>query len=300
MELASMTSKDQAHQLREMVREKYDQANEELKNNRIGKQQVFAIASGKGGVGKTNLSVNLGISLAKKNKKVLVMDADLGLSNVQVILGEIPPYNLYHVLQGEKTLTEVVFHTKSGIDIIAGSNGFSQLANLSGEERFRFIEQLEVLKTYDIIIIDTGAGVSKNVTSFLLAADKVIIITTPQPTSVTDAYGIIKVLATQNKKIQINLVVNRGQTVIQARDVSQRISKIARQYLGIEINNLGMVFEDKTVEEALFKRIPFIVLNPKSKSSIAVESIGAKLLNLPDVTKSDGNWMIKLFGKIFN
>ncbi len=294
-----MESKDQAYHLREMVKQSQDQINEQFKDNRVGRQQVIAIASGKGGVGKTNLSVNLGISLAQRNKKVLVMDADLGLSNVQVVLGEMPTYNLYHVLQGEKTLKEVVFHTKSGIDIIAGSNGFSELADLSGEERFRFIEQLEVLKTYDIIIIDTGAGVSKNVTSFLLAADKAIIVTTPQPTSVTDAYGIIKVLATENKNIQIDLIVNRGRTVMQARSVSERIRKIAKQYLDIEINSLGMVFEDKIVEEALFKKVPFIILKPKSKSSVAVESIGSKLLNLPDIHQRDENWMVKLFGKIF-
>ena len=295
-----MEIKDQAHQLRQMVKRKYDQKNKQLQLNRVGQQQVIAIASGKGGVGKTSLSVNLGISLGQQDKKVLVMDADLGLSNVHLIVGESPKYNLYDVLQGKKSLAEIVCRTGTGIDIIAGGNGFNQLADLSGEERFRFIEQLDVLKMYDIIIIDTGAGVSKNVTSFLLAADKIIIVTTPEPTAVTDAYGIIKTLAGEGKELDIDLVVNRAQTVVQARKVAERIIGLARQSLNIQVTSLGLVFQDRGVEEALFKKTPFILLNPKAKSSIAVKSIGGKLLNLPYKDKLDGNWIKQIFGRVFS
>ena len=188
------TVKDQAEGLRELVSRRNLERNEKQKASRSGQQQVIAVASGKGGVGKTGFSVNLAISMASKGKKVLVLDADLGLSNVNVVMGEVPKYNLFHVLKGERLMKDVVFPTKHGIDIIAGANGFSELADLSGEERHRFIAQLDYLANYDIIVIDTGAGVSKNVTSFLHAADKVIIITTPEPTSVTDAYGIIKLI----------------------------------------------------------------------------------------------------------
>ena len=295
-----MAVKDQAEELREMIKERTQIRSEQSKESRAGRQRILAVASGKGGVGKTNLCVNLSIDLANKGRKVLLMDADLGLSNVNVVMGVLPEFNLYHVLKGEKQLADIVFETKFGVDIIAGANGFSELADLTSEERFKFIEQLDFLEKYDEVILDTGAGISKNVTTFLHAADKVIIITTPEPTSMTDAYGIIKTLITEDRHINLQLVINRCESANEGRKISDRIIHITKQYLEEEITSLGIIYHDKIVSQAVFKKKPFIVLDPDAKSSISISSIGSKLLGLPGHGEKSGikQFVKKLFHRL--
>lgn len=273
--------KDQASSLREMMNDKKSDRRENVRHKRPMRQQVVAIASGKGGVGKTGLSVNLGLAMAKKGHRVVVMDADLGLSNVNILVGELPKYNLFHVLKGQRQLKEIICKTKYGMDMIAGASGFSELANLSEEERMRFVDQVEDLKQYTRIIIDTGAGISSNVTSFLLAADRVLIVTTPEPTSVTDAYGIVKTLVSQNKNVRLDLVVNKCENVAEGKKVAERIGAIAWQYLKIRLNYLGIIYNDDTVVKALYKRIPYLEMDARAKCSIAVDAIASRLLNLP-------------------
>ncbi|MDR3248703.1 MAG: AAA family ATPase, partial [Treponema sp.] len=197
---------DQAERLREIVRQKNGQAGMTVRtrtetstgfgralNHRDGaKTRIITVTSGKGGVGKTNLSVNMALAYARLGKKVVVMDADLGLANVNVILNVIPKYNLYHVIRKQKTMKEILVDTDYGISIVPGASGFSQIANMNEAERQDFINELDTLSNADIIIIDTSAGVSSNVLDFIAAADDAVIITTPEPTAITDAYGIIK------------------------------------------------------------------------------------------------------------
>ncbi|HDQ13858.1 MAG TPA: MinD/ParA family protein, partial [Sediminispirochaeta sp.] len=181
---------DQAQQLRELMKNKQE-SSQHSGNGKQNKTRIIAIASGKGGVGKTNLSINLALAYAQLGKKVIVMDADLGLANVNVVLGIIPKYNLYHLIRKQKSMSEILMKTDYGIHIVAGASGFSKIANLTDEERETFIEELSSLSDADIIIIDTSAGVSNNVLGFIAAADDAIIVTTPEPTAITDAYGII-------------------------------------------------------------------------------------------------------------
>ncbi|HTP58845.1 MAG TPA: AAA family ATPase, partial [Spirochaetia bacterium] len=183
---------DQAQKLRELVgnsasagsprKEKSGGGPEARKSTRI-----IAVSSGKGGVGKTNIAINLALAYAQAGKKVIVMDADLGLANVNVVLGVIPRYNLYHLIRKQKTLAEILVETTYGIKIIAGASGFSKIANLSEDERRDFISELAALSNADILIIDCAAGVSNNVISFIAAADDALIVTTPEPTAITDA-----------------------------------------------------------------------------------------------------------------
>ncbi|MGI6225623.1 MAG: MinD/ParA family protein, partial [Peptococcales bacterium] len=157
--------------------------------------KVITVASGKGGVGKTNFTLNFGLALAELGQKVLILDADLGLANVDVILGIVPKYNLLHVINDEKELSEIVIEGPKGIKIIPGGSGIYELADLKEWQLERFLIRLTTLeKEYDYLLIDTGAGISKNVLDFALAADEIFIITTPEPTSITDAYGLIKTL----------------------------------------------------------------------------------------------------------
>ncbi|MBR0495760.1 MAG: AAA family ATPase, partial [Treponema sp.] len=187
-----------------------DQA-QELKKMMNRKTRIIAITSGKGGVGKSNLSVNMAIAYAQQGKKVTLIDGDLGMANVNVLMNIVPQYNLMHVINKQKTMQEIINDTEFGIKFIAGANGFSKIANLTVDELDYFAKQFSMLGNSDIIIIDTGAGIANNVLQFVAAADEVYVVTTPEPTAITDAYGIIKIITTElvDREMNIKLLVNR-------------------------------------------------------------------------------------------
>jgi flagellar biosynthesis protein FlhG len=285
---------DQAEKLREIMRRRTPGAEGAQKSSRI-----ISVASGKGGVGKTNISINLALAYAKLGKKVVVLDADLGLANVNVVLGVIPRYNLYHLIRHQKTMKEIIMDTSYGIQIVAGASGFAKIANLSEEERKGFIEELYELAAADIIIIDTSAGVSNNVLTFVAASDQVIIVTTPEPTAITDAYGIVKIIATEidNLELGLKLVVNRVKSVTEGRRVAERVINIAGQFLNLKIDYLGFVYDDALVHTAVVKQKPFLALDPKSKASICVDHIVRRLENM-DFKEGGGvsRFIRKFFG----
>jgi flagellar biosynthesis protein FlhG len=262
---------DQAEQLREIMRSKEQTSGQQTR--------IIAISSGKGGVGKTNISINLALAYAQVGKKVIVMDADLGLANVNVVLGIIPKYNLYHLIRRQKTMKDIILDTKYGIRIVAGASGFSKIANLSEEERQAFISELSELSNADVIIIDTSAGVSSNVLAFIAAADDVIIVTTPEPTAITDAYGIIKIIATEidNMNLGLKLIVNRVKTVTEGKKVAERVINIAGQFLNLKVDYLGFVYEDPAVPAAVVRQRPFLVTDPKGKAAICLQHIVGRL-----------------------
>jgi len=267
--------KDQAERLRLIMKDK------NVKSEVAGRgPRVITISSGKGGVGKTNIAINLAIAFSDIGRKVVVMDADLGLANVNVILGIIPKFNLYHVIKKQKKIRDIIVDTQYGIQIVAGASGFSQLANLDEEERSSFVEGLKDLAYADIIIIDTGAGVSQNVLSFLRAADEAIIITTPEPTAITDAYGIIKSISAEVNGPNIKLVVNRVDSVMEGKKVAERVINIAGQFLNIKVDNLGFIFEDVVVKRAVIKQDPFIKSAPNSKASQSIKHLMSRLSNI--------------------
>ncbi len=270
---------DQAANLRRLVLE--------TKSEESSGTRILVVTSGKGGVGKTSLAVSLSIALAKDNKSVTLVDADLGLANINVILGIIPKYNLYHVLKGKKKLKDIVIEVPEGIKIIAGASGFHQLANLEPKQRDDFISGLSELAKDDYLIIDTGAGVSQNVLSFIMAANEIIVVTTPEPTAITDAYGIIKAIAAQSSEKSIKLIVNRAQSVAEGRRVAQRVINIAGQFLNIKVENLGFVYEDGYVPKSVRNQKPFIVGYPKSKAAGCVQVI-ADRINNKDVDTEKG------------
>ncbi|MCK4540612.1 MAG: MinD/ParA family protein [Spirochaetales bacterium] len=262
---------DQAEQLREIMQKKQTSMNT---NTRI-----IAVASGKGGVGKTNVAINIALAYAQLGKKVIVMDADLGLANVNVVLGIIPKYNLYHLIRKQRSMRDIIQDTNYGIRIVAGASGFSKIANLSDDERNNFIDELQELSSAEVIIIDTSAGVSQNVLAFVEAADDAVIVTTPEPTAITDAYGIIKIIATEidNMHLNLKLVVNRVKSVTEAKRVAERVINIAGQFLNIKVDYLGYVYDDPSVSNAVLKQKPFLILDPNGKASICVKHIVSRL-----------------------
>jgi flagellar biosynthesis protein FlhG len=284
---------DQAQKLREMMQ---NNTSDSLRRN----TRIISISSGKGGVGKTNIAINVALAYAQLGKKVVVMDADLGLANVNVVLGIIPRYNLYHLIRKQKKMKEIIQDTGYGIKIVAGASGFSKIANLSDEERKNIIVELSELSNADILIIDTGAGVSNNVLSFIAASDDAIIVTTPEPTAITDAYGIIKIIATEidNINIGLKLIVNKVKTVTEGRRVAERVINIAGQFLNLKVDYLGFVYDDILVHNCVVKQKPFLLTDGKSKASICIKHIVSRLENIEYREGSGiGGFLKKLFRK---
>jgi flagellar biosynthesis protein FlhG len=294
---------DQAEKLREIMRQKKTtpepRGAQSYEDRGERRTRIITVTSGKGGVGKTNLSVNMALSFARMGKKVVVMDADLGLANVNVMLNMIPKYNLYHVIKKQKTIHEILVETEYGISIVAGASGFSQIANMGDQERHDFINELDTLSFADIIIIDTSAGVSSNVLDFIAAADDAIIITTPEPTAITDAYGIIKIIAMEydGLNIGLKLVVNRARGAAEAKSVAERMTNIAGQFLNLKVDYLGFIYDDQAVPNAVRQQKPFVIVDPKSKASLCVQHL---------VERMDKSKLVEpagigaIFRKIFN
>ena len=295
---------DQAEKLREIMKQKTEPSQGETKKTggapRQANTRIITVTSGKGGVGKTNLSVNMALAFARLGKKVIVMDADLGLANVNVMLNMIPKYNLYHVIKKQKTIRDILVETEYGISIVSGASGFSQIANMSDEDRRDFINELNTLSNADIIIIDTSAGVSSNVLDFIAAADDAVIITTPEPTAITDAYGIIKIIATEYDTLSmgLKLVVNRAKNAADARSVADRMINIAGQFLNLKVDYLGFIFDDPAVQHAVLRQKPFMVVDPKCKASICIQHIVERMdRSKPDESTGGFTQMLKkIFG----
>jgi len=264
------------------------------------KTRIITVTSGKGGVGKTNVATNMAISYAQMGKKVIVIDADLGLANVNVMMNLIPQYNLYHVIRKQKKMSEIILDTEYGIKLVAGASGFSKIANMTEEERNSFISELYTLSDADIIIIDTSAGVSKNVLGFVAAADEVIIVTTPEPTSITDAYGIIKIIATEVDNLNINLkmIVNRVGSAMEGKRVADRMTQIAAQFLNLKVEYLGFIYDDPLVQQSVLRQKPFVVADPRGKASVCLRHIVARIekTEFPEA-EGFGRFVRKLLGR---
>ncbi|EMJ98593.1 MinD/ParA family protein [Leptospira sp. WS58.C1] len=287
---------DQATQLRKLT-----EGNTSLKlvSSTKPMTKIIAIASGKGGVGKSTISVNLAISMAKAGQKVLVFDGDLGLANVNVILGIIPKYNLYHVVKGHKSLKDIIIQAPEGVDIIAGASGYSQLANLNDTQRNNLIKGFADLDSYDYMIIDTGAGISSNVIGLTLPADDVIVVTTPEPTAITDSYGLIKAIVSQSRDKNLKMVVNRVRSAIEGKKVADRVIDISGQFLEVRVENLGFIFQDDEVEKSIREQKPYIIHSPKSKAAACLNRITYSLLN-QEMDGGDDSGITGFFKKFFN
>lgn len=293
---------EQAEGLRELMEDNFP-SESKFENNTasVGKKnhntKIIAVTSGKGGVGKTNFAVNMAIAYAQLGKKVILIDGDLGMANVNVLLNVVPQFNLMHVINRKKTMKEIILDTEFGIKFIAGANGFSKIANLSVDELEYFANQFSTLGNADIIIIDTGAGIANNVLQFVAAADEVIVVTTPEPTAITDAYGIIKIVTTEivDRVVNIKLIVNRVHSADEGKRISERITTIVGQFLNYKVEYLGCVYEDPVVQASVIRQKPFIVVNPTSKPAVCLKHIVGRL----ERTESDYNEGVSNFLKKF-
>jgi flagellar biosynthesis protein FlhG len=270
--------KDQAEKLRELALKVRRQIEEEL-NTELQQTRVVVVTSGKGGVGKSTMALNIALSLCAAGKKVVLMDADLGLGNIDIMLGLVPEYNLYHMITNKKSLRDIIITGPDNLKIIPGGSGISELANLKDEQLRRILVELGTLDgEYDYMIIDTGAGISNNVTSFLLASDDVIVVTTPEPTSLTDAYGVIKTMAREEFKGNIFLVVNRAATNIEGMLTAEKLKIVIKKFLNIDITILGHITNESLVEEGIRRQEPFITTFPRSQAAADIRAIACNLM----------------------
>lgn len=259
---------DQAQKLRDIVSD----AIQEKSDSRI-----ITISSGKGGVGKTNFTVNLGIALAKLGKNVTIIDADLGLANVDVMFGIVTKYNLANVIKGEITVQESIVKGPYDINIISGGSGIMDLIDLDQNQLEKLIHSLSYFnKISDYILIDTGAGLGKSVISFVDAASDVILVITPDPTSITDAYALIKnIVKDENKKIK--LIINRVESNEEGDEVFGKLEQVVGKFLNRELENLGYIFEDNNLKKAVRKQIPLLEAYPRAIASKGIENIAYNL-----------------------
>lgn len=261
---------DQAEALRRLVGERRPTT----------KARVVAVTSGKGGVGKTNLAVNLAISLARLGLRTGVLDGDLGLANVDIVLGLNPEFNLGHVVYGQKRLDQILVEGPEGIAVFSGGTGVYELANLSQWLLQRFIREIGALDTkLDLLFLDTGAGISRNAMSFVFASEEVIVVTTPELTAIADAYGVIKLVLSKNPNTKVRVIVNMARDERQAEVVLRSLTRVTRQFLGYDacLELLGHVPIDACVSRAVQTQTPFVIAYPTSQASRRVEAIAHRL-----------------------
>lgn len=280
---------DQAENLRRLAN----------KDNSKKKAKIITITSGKGGVGKSNFVVNMGITLHKKGKKVLIFDADIGMGNDDVLMGALPRYNVFDLLKG-KDVNEVVVEGPYGINLLPGGSGINYIENLEEKERLAFIEKLTSLDEYDYMFIDTGAGINKNVFAFIACSEETIVITTPEPTSLTDAYSLIK--ATDHFKLinTANVIVNRAFSVKDGEETYNKLKRAVEKFLTIKINYLGSISEDRKLVEGVRAQVPFTILHPKCDASKSIERISNKLIGNASVENMGAEGLFKKLFSLFS
>lgn len=258
---------DQAHSLRQLVM-----------NTGTRRAITIAVTSGKGGVGKSNIAVNLAIRLTQLGRRVVLMDADLGTANADVLCDLQPTGTIAHVAAGRRTLAETLMEAPGGFRLIPGASGLAQIAAMSEFERARLLQMVQEIEAEaDLILIDTGAGVGPNVLSFAAGADEMLVVTTPEPTAITDAYAMIKTVCRQRGSANARVVVNMARDAAEGRAVFERINAVSRKFLDLELRYAGHVVADARVGQAVRKRRPFVLDSPGCDAAACIGQLAHRL-----------------------
>ena len=253
---------------------------EQMMEERGRPARVLAITSGKGGVGKTNIAANLAICLAASRKRVLLLDADFSLGNLDVVMDLNSKYNISHLMSGRKSIEEIIHIGSEGLEIICGASGLEDLANVNEFQRQRLLKELSKLqKNADVIVVDTAAGISKSVVGFCLAADHVLVVTTPEAAAMTDCYAMIKVLVGNKYSGRISLIVNMAETAAEGKKTYQQIANVVRRFLNADVYEAAVLLKDERLRTAVQRRKPVVLAYPKSHISSSLSALAAKLSN---------------------
>ena len=251
--------------------------------------KVIAVSSGKGGVGKTNVSVNLAASLAKEGKEVLLLDADLGLANVDVLLGLNPAYDLSHVISGERSLDEVIIEGPANVKVIPASSGVSRMANLTPAEQAGLINAFNELgHAIDVMVVDTAAGISDSVVNFCCASQEVIVVVCDEPASITDAYAFIKVMSREHKIERFKILANMTHSTHEGRELFNKLSKATDRFLDVMLNYIGTVPYDERLRKAVQHQRAVVEAFPRSPSALAMKRIARQIDKWPETEQMGG------------
>ena len=285
--MMNSTIRDQAQPLRELV----GKSNSGMK--------IVSIASGKGGVGKSSISVNLAIALSRLGMRVLVVDADFGLANVDVMLGVNSKYNMSHLIQGEKKLYEIIQEGYDGVRFISGGSGVYELLRMDEDQVKNILQDILVLRDpADILLFDMGAGVNDNIMRLLVSSTETIVVTTPEPTAILDAYALIKMVLKRVPSHPIRLIMNKSDSRKEAETVTQGFKEVVRRNLGVEIESIGYVLYDQEVTRSIKRQTPIIISHPGGASAKEIMSIARTLLDLP-ARQGSTSRLSRLFSRLF-
>ncbi len=259
--------------------------------------KIISVTSGKGGVGKTNIVCNLAYCFASMGKRVIIMDADLSLGNVSVIMGMIPKYNISQVIYGDKHLRDIIMTDSNGIMVLPASSGISELSNLSEPQKLTLMSRFDEFagdldaggSPIDVLLIDTGAGISSNVLYFNLAASEIYVVVTPEPTSITDAYALIKVLSTKYSEKYFSIIVNNVRSEREAKEVYKHLSLVSDKFLRVNLNYLGHILSDDNISRSVIMQRPASNIFPDSKASVCFKKLAYNILSQKDNKTSNGN-----------
>lgn len=270
---------DQATQLRNIIKANSVQY--------TPKARVFTVTSGKGGVGKSNVSINLAVKLSKMGKKVVILDADFGLANIEVMFGAIPKHNLADLIYKGMAIQDIITKGQQDIDFISGGSGIAGLTNLGKEYIDYLIRNLAKLDTmYDVIIIDTGAGISAAVLEFLVASKEILLVTTPEPTSITDSYSLLKALSRDarfnREHTEIKIVANKTENYEEGRQLFAKLSTVVSRYLKLSMKLVGVIPNDNMLVKAVMQQSPVSISAPNSKSSLAFDDLAQTLMSVSE------------------
>lgn len=280
---------DQADKLRKLASQN---------TNAASKPRIITITSGKGGVGKSNVVVNLAITLQKMGKRVLIFDADIGMGNDDVLMGFLPKYNIFDIILDNKNIEEVVIKGPFGVQLLPGGSGLSRIEDLTEEQRTAFMNKLNSLENLDYILMDTGAGINRSVLGFISSCEELIILTTPEPTSLTDAYSLLKAVSHFKLKNKAEVIINKAMDEKEAVITYNKFNNAVSNFLKVKLNYLGMVSDDRKVVMAVRSQQPFTVIYPTCDASRNIISIAEKLIG--NSSQSEGTGFQGFFKKLFN
>lgn len=255
--------------------------------------RVLTVTSGKGGVGKSNTAINLAIQFRKMGQRVIILDADFGLANIEIMFGAVPKHNLCDLIYQGKNIKEIITWGPMEVGFISGGSGIAGMSNLSRDYLIYIIQNLAELDAIaDIIIVDTGAGISDAVLEFLVASGEILLVTTPEPTSITDSYSLLKALSRHprfsSESSQVKMIANRVEKEEEGQALYGKLNAVVSRYLKLPFSYLGAVPQDQQLSKAVMQQMPVSLQHPAAKSSLAYETIAAKLMNRETVVKKRG------------
>jgi len=281
---------DQAEKLRQLVNDK---------DKSVNPPKIITVTSGKGGVGKSNFVVNLAITLQKMGKKVLILDADIGMGNDDVLMGVMPKYSIYDIIFNNKTIEQVLIKGPFGVKLLPAGTAITNLEGITEAQIERFIKNLSTLEELDYIIMDTGAGVNKSVLGFISCSEELIILTTPEPTAITDAYSLLKAVSHFNIKQNAKLVINKTIDDQDGKITYNKFKNAVNKFLHIDLEYLGCIQEDRKAIQAVRRQIPFVIVYPNCNASKDIISIAKNILGNSKIY-NDNVSVERFFKKLFS